>query len=98
MLGSWKSSDPGRPMREPRDGAADPTVRALERELELVRSAIDLVASGGSSRVSIGSLAFGEELLDAARAMAEEAGVRIVPIWTADDVGAGLAVERITDD
>jgi hypothetical protein len=29
--------------------------------------------------------------------MALEAGVRIVPIWTADDVGAGLTIERIDD-
>ncbi len=85
-------------MREPHAEASDPAVRALDREMELVRNAIELVASGGAPRVSIGGLSFGEELIEPARRMALEAGVRIVPLWTADDVGAGLAVERITDD
>jgi hypothetical protein len=85
-------------MREPHADGTDPAVRALDREMELVRNAIDLVASGGAPRVTLGGLSFGEELIEPARRMALEAGVRIVPLWTADDVGAALAVERITDD
>jgi len=77
--------------------AGDPAVRTLEHELELVRSAIALVASGGAPRVSLTSLSFGAELLEPARRMALEAGVRIVPTWTADDAGAGMVVEALTD-
>ena len=56
-----------------------------------------MVAAGGAPRVVLAGLRFGEQLLAPARAMAGEAGVRIVPLWTADDAGADLAVERIDD-
>ena len=83
---------------ERRDAVGDdPTVRSLQHELELVQGAIAMVASGGSPRVSIGGLAFGEELLEPARQMAREAGVKVVPLWSADEQGAGLTVERIDD-
>ena len=45
----------------------------------------------------LGGLLFGEAILEAARRMAAEAGVRVVPLWTADEVGADLAIERIGD-
>ncbi len=81
---------------EHRSAAGDgSTVRSLEHELELVQGAIAMVASGGSPRVSIGGLAFGEELIEPARRMARGTGVRIVPLWTTDEHSVGLAVERL---
>jgi hypothetical protein len=77
---------------------ADPAIPALDHELGLVRSAIAMVASGGSPRVSLGGLQFGEQLIETARALALQAGVRIVPIWSSDECGADLRVERIVDD
>jgi hypothetical protein len=71
------------------DGAA-----ALEHEMDMIRSAIDLVALGGSERVTVGGLQFGEALLEAATVMARRAGVRVVPLWDADDSGADLMIER----
>jgi len=75
----------------------DPAIPALDHELGLVRSAIAMVASGGAPSVSLGGLQFGEQLIEPARALALEAGVRIVPIWTSDEGGADMRVERITD-
>jgi hypothetical protein len=72
--------------------------RALEHEMDLVREAIAMVAGGGSRRVVVGGLHFGESLLAPARGMAAEAGVRVVPLWIPDDAGADIAVERIDDD
>jgi hypothetical protein len=72
--------------------------RTLEREMSLVREAIAMVAGGGSPRVTIGGLRFGEALLLPARGLAAEAGVRLVPLWMPDDAGADIAVERIEDD
>jgi hypothetical protein len=72
--------------------------RTLDHELSLVREAIALVASGGSARVVVGGLRFGEALLTTARDLAAQAGVRLVPLWMPDDAGADIAIERIDDD
>ena len=71
----------------------DVAVRTLERELELVRSAVAMVASGASRRVVLGSLQFGEQLLAPAGQLAAAAGVRAVALWNADEAGAGIAIE-----
>jgi hypothetical protein len=72
--------------------------RTLEHEMNLVREAIAMVASGGSPRVIVAGLKFGEALLVPARGLATEAGVRLVPLWMPDDAGADIAIERITDE
>ncbi|HYK94843.1 MAG TPA: hypothetical protein VE011_03105 [Candidatus Dormibacteraeota bacterium] len=72
-------------------------LRTLDYELELVRGAIDLVASGGAPRVRLASLSFGEQLLEPARLMAISAGVRIIPAWTSDEGGASITVEPLVD-
>jgi hypothetical protein len=84
-------------MSLPGDDSGDAAIVVLERELELVRNAIAMVASGAAPRVSLGSLQFGEQLVEPARRLALEAGVRIVPLWTSADGGTGLAVERLAD-
>lgn len=76
----------------------EPVAQTLEHEFDLVRSAIALVASGGASTVSLGSLRFGEQLLDAARRLALASRVRITPLWSADESGAGLSFEKMPDD
>jgi CheY-like chemotaxis protein len=55
--------------------------RTLEHEIDLVREAIAMVASGGSRRVVVGGLHFGEALLEPAGALAAASGVRLVPQW-----------------
>jgi hypothetical protein len=66
----------------------------LQSELGLIRDAIVMVASGYSSHVTVAGLTFGEQLMRLARELASEHGVRIVPQWSADEVGAGVAVVR----
>jgi hypothetical protein len=78
-------------------GEPEPVVRILDREMELIRAAIAMVASGAAPRVSLGSLRFGDQLLEPARQLAIPAGVRVVPLWTSADAGTGLAVERLGD-
>lgn len=67
----------------------------LDRELNLIREAIAMVASGQSQRIVVASLHFGRELLEPARKIADGQGVRIVPLWTIDDDDSrtGLVVE-----
>jgi hypothetical protein len=66
----------------------------LDHELAIVHGAIQLVASGGSSRVTCGGLAFATQLLANAQAAGERLGVRVTPIWSADEGFADLTVER----
>jgi hypothetical protein len=60
----------------------------------MIRDAVAMVAAGGSARIVLGGLHFGDQLLEPARRMAAGTGVRIVPLWTADEAGLGIAVER----
>ena len=76
-------------------GPIDAAEQVLDRELELVRTAISMVASGGASRVRLGGLCFGEQLLDQAGSLGRAAGVRVTPVWTASDGGGvGFSVEE----
>jgi hypothetical protein len=49
--------------------------RALDTELELVESAIRLIASGAATRVVVANLAYGRVVVEPARQLALEAGV-----------------------
>ena len=79
------------------DPGLDPIRRTLAVELDLVRDAIRMVATGSATRVTVASLHFGDQLLESARTMAQQAGVRIVPLWSADESGADIMVERLSD-
>jgi len=80
-----------------RDQTAEIVTAALEREVELIREAIAMVAGGGSPRVIVAGLRLGDALLPSARRMAIEAGVRIVPLWPADETGIDISVERLPE-
>ena len=71
-------------------------VTAQARELSLAREAIALVAAGGSARVVVAGIRFGEAILEDAQRLALEAGVRVKPIRRAEGFGADLLVEPIT--
>ena len=78
-----------------------PSRRAIERELELVTRRSRMVASGGSPRVSSPACASATARSDRRSAMADDAGVRLVPLWSADERGAdivGGAHRPMTDD
>jgi len=80
------------------EGAGGPVASTLEHEFDLVRSAIALVASGGAASVTLDRLHFGEQLIEPARRLALASHVLIRPLWSADESGAGLSFERMTDD
>lgn len=84
-------------MQEVDDQSARLVPATLEREMRLIREAIAMVASGRAPRVVLAGIHFGETLFDPARRLALEAGVRLVPLWRADEAGADIAVERISD-
>jgi len=45
----------------------------------------------------VAGLHFGDQLVEPARQMALEAGVRIIPLWPLDERGVDIAVERPVD-
>lgn len=75
------------------DRTAELVPAVLEREMRMIREAIAFVSSGSSPRVVLANIHFGEQLLDRARRLADDAGVLIVPMWRAGE-GADLMVER----
>lgn len=80
------------------DSPADwPVQVQLDRELELIREAIAMVAGGASPRVTVAGLRFGDRLVESARRMATPSGVAVVPLWTTDEGGADIALERPSD-
>jgi hypothetical protein len=79
------------------DRIAEVVPGAVEHEVGLIRDAIALVATGGAPRVVVAGLRLGDALLPSARQMALEAGVRIVPLWRADEAGLDIAVERLPE-
>jgi hypothetical protein len=80
-------------------GSDDALRDRLDGELRLVEQAILLVASRAAPRVTVAGLRLGDAILDAARRLAEEAGVRVVPLWAPDDGRTDIRVEadRRTD-
>jgi hypothetical protein len=69
----------------------------LDHEVRLVMEAILLVSSGGSPRVTVAGLHYGEHVLEASRSNAAARQVRLVPLWTDDERGADLVVEALDD-
>jgi hypothetical protein len=69
--------------------------RRIDGELRLVRGAVLMVAASGADRVVVAGLTMGAELLDQARRLALESGVRIVPLWSTDETHVDLRVEAI---
>ncbi len=64
--------------------------RVLEREMALVESAVEMVATGHASRMQLGGLAFGDALLDFARRVGAGRGVRVTPQWGVGEEGLAL--------
>jgi hypothetical protein len=84
-------------MERHHDRIADTVPIAVEQEATLIRDAIALVASGRAPRVVVAGLRLSDALLPTARRMALQAGVRIVPLWRADEAGLDVAVERLPE-
>jgi diacylglycerol kinase family enzyme len=63
---------------------ADSFARALDIELELVESAIRLVASGAATRVAVANLAYGRVVIEPARRLALEGGVDLETVPAAN--------------
>jgi hypothetical protein len=75
------------------DRTADTVPATVDKELQLIREGIALVASGAAPRTIVAGLLLSEPLLDPARRMARDAGVVLTPLWHTDDSGLDFAIE-----
>lgn len=63
--------------------------------LQHIRSAIDLIVSGGAQRVTLIGFQDAERLLPIAQAMCDEAGLTARARWPSDGSGCDIIVEAI---
>ena len=75
----------------------DETRRRLTSEVAEVEGAIELVASGAASRITLSGLRFGEQVARRFRAEAGAKGVHLEPILWPEDAGCDLIVRRIDE-
>jgi hypothetical protein len=75
----------------------DETRRQIAFEVQNVASAIALVASGAATRVTVAGLRFGEQVVARLGAEAASVGVRLEPVYWADDAGCDVIARKIDD-
>ena len=66
--------------------------RTIDREVELVMSAVDLVASGGATSTMVVGLRLTDQVIDIVRPIAAERGVVLEPLWGPDEDNADVRV------
>ena len=67
---------------------------AIDREIELVISAVNLVAAGGAPSVMVAGLRLTEPVIDIVQPIAATAGVVLEPLWAADESTCDVRVHR----
>jgi hypothetical protein len=68
--------------------------RAIDREVELVLSAVNLVASGGAPSAMVVGLRLTDAVVEIVRPIATDRGVVVQPLWSADEDTADVRVSR----
>ncbi len=68
--------------------------RALDREAELLVSAVNLVAGGVAPSTIVAGLKLGEAVLAIVQPIADERGVILEPLWGPDESGFDIRVRR----
>ena len=68
--------------------------RAIDREVELVLSAVNLVATGGAPSTMVVGLRLTDAVVEIVRPIATDRGVVVEPLWSADEDTADVRVFR----
>ena len=79
---------------EHRNGSSLDVQHALDREVELVMSAVDLVASGGAPSTQVIGLRLAASVIEIVRPMAAARGVVVEPMWGPDEAAQDVRVRR----
>lgn len=83
-------------MRSIEPGADAEVERTIDREVELLTSAVNLVASGGAPSATVAGLRLGEAAMAIVRPLAQELGLVLDPLWGPDEGGCDVRVRRAT--
>jgi hypothetical protein len=75
-------------------GNVVPIRGSFETELQLIREAIVMVATGKSPRVTLAGIRHAAALLEPAQRLASAAGVDVAPLPRTDPSGTALVVGR----
>jgi hypothetical protein len=78
-------------MDETGSGSAD-VQRSIDREVDLVMSAVNLVASGGAPSTVVAGLRLTDSVIEIVRPMAARRGVVIEPLWGPDETTSDVRV------
>lgn len=70
----------------------DQVKATIDREAELLASAVRLVASGGAHRTTVGGLRLTEAVIAIVRPLATDLGVELEPLWRTDEEGMDVLV------
>jgi hypothetical protein len=68
--------------------------RTIDREAELLASAIYLVASGAARSTTVAGLKLGEAAMAVVLPLAADRGLILEPLWGGDDAGVDVRVTR----
>jgi hypothetical protein len=67
----------------------------VDTELRMIADAVELVRNGASTRVTLGGLQFGDQLMGRARNLAASAGLSAIAIYGTDETaGTDIVIER----
>jgi len=69
--------------------------RSIDREVDLVMSAVDLVASGGAISTMVVGLRLTDAVIEIVSPRAIERGVVLEPLWGPDEAVADVRVRRM---
>jgi hypothetical protein len=83
-------------MRSIGPGADFDVERTIDREVELLTSAVNLVASGGARSATVAGLQLAEAAMDIVRPLADDLGVALEPLWGPDEGGSDVRVRLAT--
>jgi hypothetical protein len=68
--------------------------QTIDREADLLTSAINLVASGGARSATVAGLQLAEAAMDVVRPLADDLGIILDPLWGADEGGCDVRVRH----
>jgi hypothetical protein len=70
--------------------------QAIDREVDLVLSAVNLVATGGAPSTMVVGLRLTDVVVEIVRPIASDRGVVVEPLWSADEDTADIRVYRVS--
>ena len=70
---------------------------AIDREVEVVMSAVNLVAGGGAPSATVGNLRLLDAVLEIVGPRARAAGVTLEPLWGPDETVTDVRIRRAAE-